>query len=429
VRQRNRQPRDASSSLEYREPSAKPRATSTLSPEEQIAELKIRQMELAQSVMRDFPNSGEASVLMGDLHRWLGSSTKAVEFWQKGLELSPKRADVYHRLGTVALERGDFEQAISLWQKALDVNPQMPGVRNNIARALMGLGRHDEAIKELQEDIRVSPQSAKSHFLLGNAFLQQQDYDSAKMCYERTLELRPDHREAYYGLSRTCARLKQPDKAKEYGDIFVKLRAEALADRKYGHSPSDDLARTCKDSAELSMRAATLYQDKGEIRRAEELLKQAAAVDPNSAAPHKKLAVIYRMTNRIPAALAQCERIRQLEPNDPACHLLIATLALQLKHVDRAETALRHFIALCPSQSVGYRELAYLYIRVGRKLSEARKLAGQAVDLEPTAENYFMLGRACQITGDKQAALAAVRKAVELAPNNREYRRMYDLIK
>ncbi|MGD8500121.1 MAG: hypothetical protein PVJ86_05710, partial [Phycisphaerales bacterium] len=121
VRQRNRQPQDALSSLEYREPSAKPRATSTLSPEEQIAALQTKQIELAKNVMRDFPNSGEASVLMGDLHRWLGSSSKAVEFWQKGLELSPRRADVYHRLGTVALERGDFEQAISFWQKALDV--------------------------------------------------------------------------------------------------------------------------------------------------------------------------------------------------------------------------------------------------------------------------------------------------------------------
>jgi tetratricopeptide (TPR) repeat protein len=429
VRQRNRQPRDALSSLEYREPSAKPHAASTLSPEEEIAALKVRQMELATSVMRDFPNSAEASVLMGDLHRWLGSSAKAVEFWQKGLELSPKRADVYHRLGTIALERGDFEQAILFWQKALDVNPQMPGVRNNMARALMGLGRHDEAIKELQEDVRVSPQSSESHFLLGNAFLQQQDYDRAKMCYERTIKLRSDHREAYYGLSTTYARLKQPDKAKEYRDIFAKLRAEALADRKYGHSPSDDLARTCKDSAELSMRAAKLYQDRGEIRKAEGLLKQAVAIDPNSATPHKKLAALYGMTNRIPAALAQCERVRQLEPDDPACHLLIATLALQLKHVDRAETAFRRFIALCPSESVGYRELAHLYIRAGRKLSEARKLAEQAVDLEPTAENYFMLGRACQRSGDKQAALAAVRKAAELAPSNREYRRVYDLIR
>ncbi|UCG57763.1 MAG: tetratricopeptide repeat protein [Phycisphaerales bacterium] len=391
--------------------------------------LKNRELELAQQVMKDLPGSGDAYILTGDLHRRLGSSTKAVEFWQKGLQLHPNRADVYRNLGIVAMEKGDFEEAVSFWQKALEINPQMPGVHAAIARALMGLGRQDEAIKELEDDVRISPQSADSYFLLGQAFLQKQDYARAKMCYERAIELRPDHPNSYYGLSTACARLKEPDKAREYRAIFKKLRTARPEDREYGHAPSDDLARVRGNLADLSMRAAGLYQARGNTRRTEELLKQAVAADPNSTAPHKRLAALYRMTNRIPAALAQCERVRQLEPNDPTCHLLIATLALQLKRADRAEAAFRNFIALCPDQSVGYRELAHLYIRTNTRLSEAEKLAKKAVELEPTADNYFALGQACQKVGDKQGALAAMRKAVELAPDNREYKKVYDLIR
>jgi tetratricopeptide (TPR) repeat protein len=391
--------------------------------------LKSREIELAEKVMRDFPNDGEAYILMGNLHRRLGGSAKAVEFWQKGLELSPKRADVYHSLGIVAMEKGSFEQAISFWQKALEVNPKMHGVHNIIARALMGLGRHDDAIKELQKDIRVSPQSGDSHFLLGQAFLQKQDYDRAKICYDRAIEFQPEKANTYYGLSIACARLKQSGKAKEYRAIFNRLRAEGFEDRKYGHSSSDDLARTRESMAGLCMQAAKLYEARGEMTRAEELLKQTVAVDPNNTAPHKRLAALYRMTNRIPAALVQCEKVKQLEPNDPTCHLLIGTLALQLKQLDRAETGFRDFIALCPNQSVGYRELAKLHVRTNRKLSEARKLARKTVELEPTAENYFILGLACRKTDDKQAALAAIGKAIELAPGNHEYRKMYDLFK
>jgi tetratricopeptide (TPR) repeat protein len=429
VWQKNRQQRLAFSSPNSREMLTQPLVSPTLPPEQQIALLKSRQMEVAESVMKDFPNSGDAYILMGDLHRRLGSSAKAVEFWEKALQLSTNRADLYHNLGVVAMEKGDFEQAISFWQKALEVDPQTPGVHNIVARALMGLGRHDEAIKELQADVRISPQSADSHFLLGQAFLQQQDYDRAKMYYERTIELQPDHLNAYYGLSTVCARLKQPEKAKEYGAIFKKLRAERLEDRKYGHSPSDDLARTRESLAGLSMQAARLYQASGEIRKAEGLLQQAVAVDPNNAAPHKRLAALYQMTNRIPAALAHCEKVSQLEPNDPAGHLLVGTLALQLKQVDRAETAFRRFIALCPDQSAGYRELAHLHIRSNRRLAEAKELAKKAVELEPTAENFFIFGWACRKTGDKQAALTALQKAVELAPDNREYRQMYDLVR
>ncbi len=426
---RNRQQQEAPASLNSHESPVEPLADPTLPPEQQIALLKSREMALAERVVRDFPSNGDAYILMGDLHRRLGSSAKAVEFWEKGLKLSANRADVYQNLGIVAMEKGDFEQAISFWQKALQIDPQMPGVHNIIARALMGLGRHDEAINELQTDVRISPQSADSHFLLGQAFLQQQQYDRAKTCYERTIELQPDHVNAYYGLSTACARLKQPDQAEQYRATFQKLRADSLQDRKYGHMPADDLARTRASMAGLSMQAARLYQGRGEIGKVEELLKQAVAVDPNNAAAHRRLAALYQMTSRIPAALAQCERVRQLEPNDPTCHLLIATLALQLKQVDRAETALQRFIALCPSQSVGYRELAHLYIRTNSRLAEAKELAKKAVELEPAAENYFILGRACEKTGDKEAALAAIRKATEIAPGNPEYRKMYDLIR
>lgn len=391
--------------------------------------LKSREMELAQQVVRDLPGSDDAYILMGDLHRRLGKSDEAAEFWRRGLQLEPKRPDVYHNLGIVAMEKGDFKEAVSLWRKALEINPRAPGVHGAIGRALMGLGRHDEAIKQLQAEVGISPQSADNHFLLGQAFLHKQDYAQAKACFEKAIELQADHTNSYYGLSTACARLKQPDKAKEYGAIFKKLRTERPQERKYGHAPSDDLARIRASLVELSMRAAGLYQAGGNIARAEELLKQAAAIDPNSTAAHKRLAALYRMTNRIPAALAQCERVRQLEPNDPTSYLLIATLALQLKRAPRAETALRNFITLCPDQSVGYRELAHLYIRTNKRLSEAETLARKAVELEPTAENYFVLGRAAAKSGDKQAALTAVRKAVELAPGNREYRQTYDMIR
>ncbi|MHC4749851.1 MAG: tetratricopeptide repeat protein, partial [Planctomycetota bacterium] len=134
VWQRSQQKPEIPPSLSSRELPIQPLVSPSLSPEQQITLLKSSEMELAEKVVRDFPNSGEAYILMGSLHRRLGSSAKAIEFWEKGLELSPKRADVYHSLGIIAMERGDFEQAISSWQKVLEINPRMPGVHNSIAR-------------------------------------------------------------------------------------------------------------------------------------------------------------------------------------------------------------------------------------------------------------------------------------------------------
>jgi len=427
IGQRNSQQEQTRSPADLRESRTGAPVDRALSPEQEIALLKTREMELAERVLRDLPSSGHAYILMGDLQRRLGRSAKAVEFWQKGLELSPRRIDAYHSLGTVAAEKGEFDQAITFWRKGLEIDPQTPGLHKVIGRALIDVGRYDEAAKELQEEIRLAPQSAESHCLLGDALLQQQDYERAKACYEKAIALQPKYASAYYGLSMTCAKLGQLDRSAECRTTFTQLRAGIMEDRGYGHSPANDLARTRQSMAGLSMEAAGLYGATGRTATAEELLKQATAVDPSNAAPIKKLAAFYHATGRIPDALVQCERIGRLEPNDPACHLLIGTLALQLRQADRAEAAFRRFIALAPNEAAGYRELARLYINTGQRLAEARTLAGKAVELEPVADNYFVLGQACQRANDKQAALAALQKALELAPGNREYQQMYDL--
>ena len=65
----------------------------------------------------------------------------------------------------------------------------------------------------------------------------------------------------------------------------------------------------------------------------------------------------------------------------------------------------------------------------GRKLSEAKKLAAKAVELEPLAKNYFLLGSICRRVGDRAAARAAIEQAVALEPGNPQYRQAYELVR
>ena len=88
---------------------------------------------------------------------------------------------------------------------------------------------------------------------------------------------------------------------------------------------------------------------------------------------------------------------------------------------EEAEQAYRKAIELTPRQAGGYLALAGLYLDKGRKLPEARKLAEKAVELEPTAKNYFLLGAACLRSGDAAAARSAARQAAALDPFNSEY--------
>jgi tetratricopeptide (TPR) repeat protein len=396
---------------------------------QKIAALEKEEMKLTQELMRDFPNSDEALVLIAELYRRHGNSIEALKYWEKALQVNPKRFDVYRAIGLVAFEKGQYEKAVTAWKKALEIKPDIRDLRNNLAQAFHGLGKHTEAIVELENEIQISPRSTLGHYLLGRAYLQLKEYDKAKKHYEKVVELQPSHIQAYYGLARVCTRLKQPDKAREYLAIFKKMKAMVSDFTKGRDKAKFGITVAPIALAAMAIGAEELYRARGNLQRAEELLKRAETLDPKNTMCLERLASLYQMSNRIPEALRQFEKIRKLQPKDPFCYLNIGILSNQLKRFADAESAFQKVIELAPKKSFGYRYLSRLYLRSNRRLAEARKLAEKAVGLEATADNYFILSWACDLNGDTASALAAIEKAIKLEPENPKYKQIYGLIK
>ncbi len=78
-----------------------------------------------------------------------------------------------------------------------------------------------------------------------------------------------------------------------------------------------------------------------------------------------------------------------------------------------------------PNSSLGHRELAKLNIRTAN-LPLAKHNAQIAIDKEPLAENYYILGYAHAASGDRPAAIAALTQALRLKPDNQAYIKAYE---
>jgi len=408
---------------------SKEQVKSELTPEQEIAELKQEELELAETLMKDFPNNINPIMLMGNLWERHGDATRALEYFNKVLEKDPKRPDVYKSIGWFHMNKEQYEQAIEYWQKALEIDPNTPGMHYNIALALMGQNKQKQAIEELEKDIEISHGSASSYFLLGQLYFRQKEYEKAGNNYEKAIEIEPSHTNAYYGLFNLSIRLKQQDKAKTYMAVFKKLKAEDMKVLKDRNKAVVDLMDMQKGAAETYLLAGQTYQAGGNLQKAEELYKKAVTLNPENAQCLGKLASFYITRNRINDAILLYERISEIDPKDPICHLNIGILSMRIKQLGNAEKAFRKAIEVAPELSGGYRELAQLYLRAGTAYPQARALAEKAVALEPTALNYFVLSWARDLNGETENALKAIEKAIQLEPDNMKYRNVYEHIK
>ena len=396
-----------------------------LSAETQTGLLRETAAQLAHRLVMAFPRTAEAHMLQGNTFRQLGQSAQALACWQEALALAPRRPDAYTYMAILAEEKGESAQALAHWEKVLALEPDHAGVRDSLAHTLMGLNRRDAAIEFLREELTLSPRSARTHYLLGQAHLREKRFPEAIDYFEKTLVLDPNFSQATYELATALVRSGRSQEAQLYRDKFQKRNKRQKKKDLYGFTAQDDLRKAKQSLASLATAAAGLYQAAGRNLTGLALLKEAVALDPENLERRKTLAARYQAQGQLQEALEQCEQIADLEPKDVTCQMLIGSLNLQLGRHRQAESAFQRMVSLAPGQAYGYRELARLHLKTNNNLKQARTWAQQAVTLEPSAPNYYVLGLVYHRMGDASAALQALQQALQRDPGNQAYQESY----
>ena len=394
-----------------------------------IEALKREELQLAAQLIKDFPRDHKAIGLVGNIHSRHGNHCEAKRYWRKALQLNPRDAHGYDALAMVSLLREEHEQAAALWRKAAEIDPNTPGVYYHLGQVLMALGKRQQAIEALNTDVEHFPGANPSHWLLGQLCMQSKQYEKAKEHYEAAIRTSPEFSKAHYGLAMACARLGQKDECRASLDKFKRLKAkEGESDRDH-RGAYDDNSVMHTQVAQTCMQAGGIYYAHAFLWTAERLWKRAAALDAKQIASRDRLAVLYQHNGRNLEALAVCRQLKQLEPDSALRCMNLGVLLARLEQFDAARAELKEAYRLAPEHSGGYRLSAQMHLETGGDAVEALRLARRAVELEPIAPNYFVLGAACVKNGDRAAAREALQKAIALDPKNSKYRQTYELFR
>jgi tetratricopeptide (TPR) repeat protein len=291
------------------------------------------------------------------------NSADAVKTLLEVLRLNPRDAEAQIQLSALHLARNQVDSAVHMAQEALRNAPDGTGARLALVRALTARRDYKGAAAEIAAARKQAPASADTYVAEGALRLRMGDRRAARLAFERALELDPASREALKGVT-TLDVLE--------GDVRA---ARARIEPRVTSFAGDP---------ELTLLAGKVYLAAGDTGRAEQLLRQAIALDPLEIESVTLLARVLTQRRKLDPALAEFDAAAASDPRNVAARVIAAVIVHTQGKVADAAGRYESILKIEPRAALVANNLAAIYAEQGAQLAEAQRLAEFAVEQRPT---------------------------------------------
>lgn len=311
----------------------------------------------------------------------LGDYPKALEYYEKSLEISekilgedhPSTSSSYNNIGLVYKKMEEYAKALEYFQKSLAIcetilgtdHPEAATSNNNIGGVYESLGEYAKALGCHKRALTIReivfghdhPDTATSYNNIGSVYDNMGDYATALKYYSRALAIRikvfgTDH----------------PDTAMSYnnvGLVYDKMEDDAKALEHYGKALvyyEKVLGTDHPDTAILYNNIGSVYDDMEESLKALEYHEKALAIrekvlgadHPDTATSYNNIGGVYRSIGDYPKALEYCEKALDIfekvlgsdDPSTAASYNNIGSLYYEMKEYHKSKEFLEKALAI-----------------------------------------------------------------------------------
>lgn len=341
--------------------------------------------------------NAETYVDFGALLTAISHWDAATATYEAALRLAPTSLDARYGLALAQHMRGNAAEAVEHYRAVLAARPELAGVHNNLGIALQTLGRHAEAVAAHREGVRLAPADAGFWNSLGTASQRAGAMTDAEGAYREALRRRADYPEVWHNLACLYQETSRPDAAR------------AAARRMTALSPADPQAWRALGNA-----------DHAQCRWDEAARHGAVAVRlaPDDAESRNNLASALMEAGRLDDATAQYRAALERRADFPVAETNLARLLQRRRDLDGARTVLRGLLGRHPWTAEAWRVLG-LVLMDGFQAASALAALRNAVVLSPDDSAYLMeLGGAASQAGRVAASVDAYRWSVTVDPAN-----------
>jgi tetratricopeptide (TPR) repeat protein len=212
------------------------------SPKVAVVTWSQAEKALSKAVTQD-PEFVEAHFLLGVTYTHLGfissePSPEREELFDRALDAFGRATDAdpefaswsYAQMGEVWSRRGDQEKAIQLYEKAVELNPTNVPVLINLGVARLMTEKWDEAVEAFLRVIALNPGDSAAYHGLGAAYASKGDFGEAEAAFTEALRINPQNVGALLNLGVAAYNQGRLDEA------------EAIAHKVLEMAPGDETA-------------------------------------------------------------------------------------------------------------------------------------------------------------------------------------------
>ncbi|MEW6375390.1 MAG: tetratricopeptide repeat protein, partial [Thermodesulfobacteriota bacterium] len=153
--------------------------------------------------------------------------SKAIQAYQKVVELDTTYIEAYNNLGIIYQEMGDLESAFKAFQKSIEINPRYEKAFNNLGIVFYTSGRHEEAVVAFQKALTINPNNIESHINLGILFKKQGESGKAIESFQKALSINPLCGEIHYNIAILYEQLENIDLAIGHYRQFIQISSKS----------------------------------------------------------------------------------------------------------------------------------------------------------------------------------------------------------
>ncbi|MBM4339937.1 MAG: tetratricopeptide repeat protein [Deltaproteobacteria bacterium] len=178
-----------------------------------------RDRHLTMEVIQHF-NMGVAYYHQGDV-------LKAIQAYQKVIQLEPNHMEAHNNLGIIYQEIGKPENALQAYQKAIEINPRYEKALNNMGIIFYLRGEDEKAMEAFKKVLSINPNHIGSHIHLGTLYKKKGQMEKGIESYQKALSIDPLHGETHYNLGLLYEQIGNRELAIQHYRQFVQSSSNA----------------------------------------------------------------------------------------------------------------------------------------------------------------------------------------------------------